>query len=65
MLNVMRLYSLCVSIDSILGELKLTYAVLVLGRTIMDKKIPLFEYEIPIFRKAKATVVDLPRKYDR
>jgi len=31
----------------------------------MDKKIPLFEYEIPVFHKAKAADADSPRKYDR
>ena len=65
MLNLMRLCILCVSIDSIFGEFTPTFPFFYLGRASMDKKFPLFEYEIPVFRKAKAVVVDLLMKYDR
>jgi hypothetical protein len=64
MLNLMRLCILCVSIDSILGEFKPTFPFFYLEKASMNKKIPLFEYEIPVFREAKAAVVDLLIKYD-
>jgi hypothetical protein len=65
MLNLMQLYKLWLAIDSILRDFKHTFYYLTVGCPLTCKKVPLFEFEVPVFRKPKAADVELPRKYDR